>query len=441
MNKESLNRLLVWGQAQLKKAKPARVAALLSVLGVIILWACLREPRYDGLSLTEWLHLVGSGDMSEHEIAQVIHEAGPEEIPRYLKMLKAQDSPARNKWIQKINNAPFLEIDPFTAKEQRDAAAAALRTLGPKADQAFPDLLEMLNSEALVYHIAHTLPRIRRLKWKVLKRMWNQSDEYIRVIALDTARDQAFDDILDGKPPSLDIPDDVLIKALQDPSRYVRGRAILPALFVIDKNPDIRALLESMTRNNLNHEESVVRHAEAVLSRADFKRYALNRLNGPLSREVRSLFTVDQQTRMIQAVESHKPWSYLLFLPTANKADGTLHDPSTPWTLACMKPHAQIHILKSAFAHSDTETRRNGIGAVWFSSIVCDIPVRVDAILNILHEQDPQVRRIAIHTLRHAVHTNESARTAVSLRLKDEDANVRKSAQEILGGREGSPLE
>jgi len=56
----------------------------------------------------------------------------------------------------------------------------------------------------------------------------------------------------------------------------------------------------------------------------------------------------------------------------------------------------------------------------------------VEAVLNVLDDQDPQIRRIAVHTLRHAVHTNDAARAAVSLRLEDKDAKVRESAREIL---------
>ena len=362
MNEESLNRLLVWGRAQLKKANRARVVALLAILGVIILWACFLEPRYDGLSLTEWLHLVGSGDMSEHEIAQVIHEAGPEEIPRYLKMFNAEESPAHQKWVQWANRIPFVEIDPFTAEEQRVAACSALWTLGPKADQAFPDLLETLNTEELAQHSAYLLPRIRRLKWTILERMWNSQDEYLRVIALDTARDQAYDDIIAGRPPSLDIPDETLIAALKDPSQYVRSRALLPALFVIERNPEIHSLIKLMMREDSNLEESVVRHAELVLRRANFKRDVLNRLNGPAADEVTRIFTKYQQAQMTKAVESHKPWSYLMYWPTANHPHG--HDSTTPWSLICMRSHSQSQILELSFAHQNPEARRNGIGAV-----------------------------------------------------------------------------
>jgi hypothetical protein len=115
-----------------------------------ILWSGLsaREPTCQGKSLTEWLeeyNLAGAMNRTG-PASDAIRAMGDRSLPFLLTYLKKKDSPTKLKLFSIAEKLPFVRIPPPRLTPYRSPALLALRTLGPTAKPAIPELLKMFES-------------------------------------------------------------------------------------------------------------------------------------------------------------------------------------------------------------------------------------------------------------------------------------------------------
>ena len=142
-------------------------AVVLLVLGVFraVLWL-VREPSYNGTTLSEWLEERRSGNP---EAADAVRHIGPRALPTLLQLLQQRQPKWKvkaNEWMEAIGLSRRFAFEDRTASAQDDALWG-LQILGPAADPAIPGLVRMLNNdppmallsaEALIAIGSQTLP-------------------------------------------------------------------------------------------------------------------------------------------------------------------------------------------------------------------------------------------------------------------------------------------
>lgn len=136
------------------------VIGLLALLAVLII---SREPNYEGRTLRAWLReLARNGDVDDDSPSvRAIRHFGTNGLPILLAELRYKDSTPKKflmKWYDWIGSK--LESEPFeftTESERREAAASALRLLGPDAASAIPELTANLSNSDLTPESAWVL--------------------------------------------------------------------------------------------------------------------------------------------------------------------------------------------------------------------------------------------------------------------------------------------
>ncbi len=127
----------------------ARSGLLLAVLGVLLLAVWLRHtaetaagPRYEGVSLGEWLRLAASENPRDRLTAELaLGHIGPEALPTLIRAVEARDSWL---WLQwQAMRMKVFKRPPRTSPRPalKRVAAGLLARLGPAASNAAPALL------------------------------------------------------------------------------------------------------------------------------------------------------------------------------------------------------------------------------------------------------------------------------------------------------------
>jgi HEAT repeat protein len=140
--------------------------ALMMFASVILLGMLLynHEPRYHGLSLTDWENKSLRGTQKEQAEAQEALRAMGKSAVRYLiRVVEKHDSPLKL-WILKNfgKRAPILNRWlPLAYDHERHKAAHALGEIGPDASNAIPALLRLKQTNSYDgYFLVATLMKI-----------------------------------------------------------------------------------------------------------------------------------------------------------------------------------------------------------------------------------------------------------------------------------------
>jgi HEAT repeat protein len=141
-------------------AMPKRVhialACLFLVVAGLLLWKGLRErePRYNGITLSEWLGPpVYTGPLNYMDLqartdasVKAVRQIGSNAVPALIRMLRAKDSA----FADRLRNLAgrFIRIRHLSAFEWNQRALRGFSLLGARAESAVPSLIDIANQDA-----------------------------------------------------------------------------------------------------------------------------------------------------------------------------------------------------------------------------------------------------------------------------------------------------
>jgi HEAT repeats len=182
----------------MKTKRNIEVLVVTVLTGFVVIYALLPdEPRYQNKTLTKWLEYYyinyGTGTQGYKELPPKEHEAldaiGARAIPTLLSMLKAKDSPTKNRVIQFWRKHGFFKIDwGMQASSQREMAAIGFASLGKEAHAAIPALIKLTNSEDLQIKRAallclNTIDPDAQTFLPVLAQHFKDEDDHVRAMS------------------------------------------------------------------------------------------------------------------------------------------------------------------------------------------------------------------------------------------------------------------
>ena len=130
-----------------RRILPFLIAALLLAAAGWHLYA-IREPSYQGKTLTEWLdvlnHVKASGSTEAAQATAAIHAIGKDGLPTLVLMLQAHDSALKQKWMAWAQKKSWMNIHGRPAMKSRYLAMTGFEMLGPQAKDAIPALAALL---------------------------------------------------------------------------------------------------------------------------------------------------------------------------------------------------------------------------------------------------------------------------------------------------------
>jgi hypothetical protein len=210
------------------------------------------EPVYHGKPLSAWLQpntpgLYISIGQTTDGLREALNHIGTNAIPTLLRQLRAKDSPFTLKLFALAQKQHVITIHYTPPSSNYVHAFRALGILGPRADEAVPELVNIyernsspLFQQTMILHIGNIGPAARAAIPSLLRKVADTNDS-VRTSAI-----QALGKI--HSEPDLVVP--ALIKALNDPSATVRQHVLntlvafgakaepaVPALFELRESP------------------------------------------------------------------------------------------------------------------------------------------------------------------------------------------------------------
>ncbi|MEW6306165.1 MAG: HEAT repeat domain-containing protein [Verrucomicrobiota bacterium] len=198
---------------------------------VTVLWlARPREPVVEGRKLTEWLRDFDKGTGPESlKAAEVIRAMGTNVLPRLVQDLRARDSAVRDALTSTAASLPLVRFQFDSPRARRLRALQAMRALGPLAAPALPELKTFLTEGDTPEVAVHTLRAIGADAVPVLMQAAISRNVKTREVAVSTLGSLGA-----AARPALP----VLVQALRDPERGVRGPAVL-AVSQVAETPEL----------------------------------------------------------------------------------------------------------------------------------------------------------------------------------------------------------
>jgi hypothetical protein len=151
-------RLPPW-RSSLNKLLKLALLALLSIGIAATAFYCLRaqEPVYRGKSASDWFRKIETssrdGVEPEDEAVQALVAMGTNAVPFLMEQLAFEHSLVREVLAHQIPNLFGLN-GPMTQSDRFVRAFFCLRLIGPKAQQAVPQLLQLAEDENFQYRYA-----------------------------------------------------------------------------------------------------------------------------------------------------------------------------------------------------------------------------------------------------------------------------------------------
>lgn len=172
---------------RVKLLRRSTICFVIVLVATFVIYLCvLKEPRYQGRKLSDWIDIGRKYDHSTiewHEASLAVQQIGPDAIPFLLKWAAESDSKASvGYWVD-----PYLppHFGIRSAADRRSEAYFGFRMLGDKARPVWPVLIQWTNYkdverrrsgvEALVYSQVD-----KNTILPVLRRMLNDPDRELR---------------------------------------------------------------------------------------------------------------------------------------------------------------------------------------------------------------------------------------------------------------------
>jgi HEAT repeat protein len=356
------------------------LAAILASL-VVLLCGPVREPEYQGRTLTRWIHdFQNEPPMEQTNSILAIRQMGSNAVPFLVAELRAKDSQLNRKLADLLGGPPTGPYHLRRDSERRMDALLALQWLGPDGQQALPEVARLLDkpdtSEAAAYTVYAMGPAaIPTLRAALTNPMSCARASAIEVLAL--TRDPQR------------IPD--LIAALKTPDPAVRDRAA----WALQHFPEATAVIVPALMGCLDDPDSRVRESAAI-SLAVFGPAAKPALPQILKLAVSTLNPRMTMPRAAMAIDVEATLTAL----TNTLASGSVNDRRVAarslgvfWGAGGPAVPALVKSLKDA----DAEVRVNA--ALALGEIRKQPEVVVPALMENLSDPDLHVRKVAAVTL------------------------------------------
>jgi HEAT repeat protein len=228
------------------------IAVLVCVVGGFI-WFLLRpsEPVYQGKGLSYWLKDLEDWDGDTNNAAFVAFSAmGTNAIPPLLEILKSGGPPIQKMILEANRKQSVIDLPYGTPWIQTVAAAWALYAIGTNAQQALPELTNLLFRTNASTTSATALAGIGPTALpSLLSALTNQNDRIRYAAASGLGRERSDFNIV--------VP--ALIARLQDKSSMVRSAAVI-SLGHLHAEPELAvpALIKDFSSNDNLHRRLIL---------------------------------------------------------------------------------------------------------------------------------------------------------------------------------------
>lgn len=132
-----------------------RVVALAVVGSVVVLVFYHREPRYEGMALSEWLttgmngNSGGDSTYGRHRVSKALVAMSPQALPILVDWLETRDSKIRSVLTELLQKQSLIEISFGKHVSRRELAAYGFWLLGTNAAPAIPRLSFLIEDPEL----------------------------------------------------------------------------------------------------------------------------------------------------------------------------------------------------------------------------------------------------------------------------------------------------
>ena len=244
------------------------LACLFMLVTGVFLWEGLRqrEPRYNGITLSEWLAPpVYTGSLKymdlqtrTDEADRAVRQIGSNAIPALIRMLRAKDSA----FAFAVRNLAghFIRIRYVSAYEWNQRAMHGFAVLGARAESAVPALIDIVNQDRSLTARCNAMDalgfvgRAARPAVPSLLQFATHIDDEVRAHAI-FALGRIHSD------PERVVP--ALTNALADTSPSVRVHALIALeQFGPDAKPAVPALLEFLKTDTTTRSAAALRAIE-----------------------------------------------------------------------------------------------------------------------------------------------------------------------------------
>jgi len=243
-----------------------RVVALALVASFLALVLYQREPRYEGVSLSEWLRIsidvnsAGDSTRDSKSASEALNAMAPEALPVLEDWLATRDSKVRKVLAALAEKQSLVRIDIEHPESRRMMAVLGFRLLGSNAAPAIPRIALLIGDPELTDSALTALQGIGLVASAELEATLTNSQPNIRVSAMACLASQPFVD----DPAILA----ALLRMLQDSDVSVASFTV-QALFRMNLHADIvrPAILKLAAQTNyLARRTAIIAFAQ---SRAD----------------------------------------------------------------------------------------------------------------------------------------------------------------------------
>lgn len=226
----------------------ARLTLLLAVLGALLLAAGLRRaaetasgPRYEGVSLGEWLRLAVSDNPRDRLTAELaLGHVGPEALPTLIRAVEARDSWLRRQWQAMQTRVLKRPARTGPRPTLNRVAAGLLARLGPAASNAAPALLRWgARQDGDQFEAARALRAMGPAAAPCLVEALQARDLRLRLTAAQIAADPVF-------RPAAAVLRPGLLKLLEDGSSERRMAAIHALSVLCPDDPAVSARVAAL---------------------------------------------------------------------------------------------------------------------------------------------------------------------------------------------------
>lgn len=226
----------------------ARLTLLLAVLGALLLAAGLRRaaetaagPRYEGVSLGEWLRLAVSDNPRDRLTAELaLGHVGPEALPTLIRAVEARDSWLRRQWQAMQTRVLKRPARTGPRPTLNRVAAGLLARLGPAASNAAPAVLRWgARQDGDQFEAARALRAMGPAAAPCLVEALQARDLRLRLTAAQIAADPVF-------RPAAAVLRPGLLKLLEDGSSERRTAAIHALSVLCPDDPAVSARVAAL---------------------------------------------------------------------------------------------------------------------------------------------------------------------------------------------------
>jgi HEAT repeat protein len=204
---------------------------LAAIVAALAVWLAVpREPRHDGLSLSEWVAAPAEAGRSPEEAAAALRSMEPRATATLLRWLQTRESRWRRRLCELAARQNWFTLEPDRAWERREWAVSGFALLGTNAAPAIPRLARLVDDPEIGPAALGALRGIGLPSAPVLLAALTNNNAEARNGIVQILANEPFIDLPQALPS--------LLRALDDPDYQVQLTA-LGALAHCGRQPQV----------------------------------------------------------------------------------------------------------------------------------------------------------------------------------------------------------